>query len=316
MTLTANHKNAIHVLGCIFLVYLSWGSSYIGIKFAIESFPAFLMCGLRMMLAGILLYLLTWLKGERQSPTFGDIRHYFILAIFMVLISSGFLSKGQESVASGTAAMVFGSVPIWMVLAGWLLFHEPRPSNKQFIGLAGGFGGLVLLGVHHDNSGGTSMWGLLLLVVAALGWVVGSFCSKSCRTESKLSVMRGTAVLMFLGGAQALVAALATGELREFQVSQVSASGIAALVYLVVAGAIIGYTCYIWLLLHTRTAVAISYEYVNPVIGVFLGWLLADEAVDWIIITACCLTVLSVFFVVSNTKDTSSSAAGANSGDA
>lgn len=302
MTFTTNHKKAVHVLGCLFLVYLSWGSSFIGIKFAIESFPAFLMCGLRMTLASILLYLFTWLKGERELPTFKDIRQYFVLAVFMVLISSGFLSKGQESVASGTAAMVLGSVPVWMVLAGWLVFHEPRPSIKQFIGLAGGFTGLVLLGAHHGNDGETSLWGLLLVVLAALGWVVGSFYSKIRHTGSKLSVMRGTAVLMFLGGIQSLAAALVTGEFTGFHPSQVSMTSLTALIYLVVAGAIIGYTCYIWLLFHTRTAVAVSYEYVNPVIGVFLGWFLANETVDPVIITACCLTVSSVFFVVSKPK--------------
>ena len=299
MALTAKHKKTAHVLGCLFLVYLSWGSSFIGIKFAIESFPAFLLCGLRMTLASILLYLFTWLKGERQSPTLNDIRQYCILAFFMVLVSSGFLCKGQESVASGTAAMVFGSVPVWMALTGWLFFREPRPTLKQCIGLAGGLAGLVLLGLHHGGSGDTSIWGLLLAVIAALGWVAGSFYSKRHHDGSKLSVMRGSAVLMFLGGMQSFVAALITGEFSKFHPEHVSMSGIAALIYLVVAGAIIGYTCYIWLLFHTRTAVAISYEYVNPVIGVFLGWLLANERVDAVIVVACCLTVLSVFFVVS-----------------
>lgn len=302
MTFAAS-KKTIQVLGCLFLVYLSWGSSFIGIKFAVESFPAFLMCGLRMTLASILLYLFTWLKGERDHPTLRDIRQYCILAFFMVLISSGFLCKGQESVDSGTAAMVFGSVPVWMTLAGWLIFHEPCPSIRQCIGLIGGFAGLVLLGLHHgDKSQTSSLWGLLLAIVAALGWVVGSFYSKVHHADSKLSVMRGTALLMFLGGLQAFIVAFATGECSEFHFDQVSMVGLVALAHLIIAGAIIGYTCYIWLLTHTRTAVAISYEYVNPVIGVFLGWLLANETVDTTIIAACALSVISVFFVISKPR--------------
>lgn len=220
-----------------------------------------------------------------------------VLALFMVFISSCCLSKGQDSVPSGTAAMISGTVPLWMVVGGWLLLREPRPTRLQFTGLGMGTLGLVVLGAHQCLAGVPSPWGLLLLVVSALGRVAGSFYSKRHAAETRLSVMRNSALIMFLGGAQSLLAGWLFGERVDWtEVTTVSGTALLTLIFL---GAIVAYTCYFWLLMHTRTAVAVSYEYVNPVIGVFLGWLLAGEQVDGMVILVCCAVVGSVFFVVS-----------------
>lgn len=258
-----------------------------------------MMCGLRMMLAGVLLYLWSWARGERNLPTRKDLSQSFVLAFFMVFMASGFLAKEQESISSGTAAMILGAVPIWMVLGGWLFCGDPRPSLVQFFGLGTGFAGLILLSVNQTASGTDSGWGILLVLCAAFGWVTGSFLSKKQASETQLSVIQTSGLLMFIGGLQSLVGAAVLGEFSTFSMDSVTPLSAGALLYLVIFGAIIAYTCYFWLLLHTRTVVAISYEYVNPVIGVFLGWLLAGEQVDGVIVTACCLTVLSVFFIVS-----------------
>lgn len=300
--LTERQKHIVEVLGCLTLVYISWGSCFISIKFAIESFPPFMMCGLRMGLAGILLFAWSWVRGERNLPTRRDLLSSFMLAFFMVFVASGFLAKGQESISSGTAAMILGAVPIWMVLGGWLFCGDPRPTLKQFFGLGMGFSGLILLSVNQTSTGSDSGWGILLVLLAALGWVTGSFYSKNHASDTRLSVMQNSALLMFLGGLQCLAGAAVLGEFNAFSMDSVTLLSAGALLYLVFFGAIIAYTCYFWLLLHTRTVVAISYEYVNPVIGVFLGWLLAGEPVDAAIVTACCLTVLSVFFVVSHKR--------------
>lgn len=295
--LSAHRKHTLQILVCLFLVYLSWGSCFISIKFGLESFPPFLLCGLRMGIAGLLLYVVTWLRGERTRPTRADLFQILILAVFMVFISSGCLSKGQESVPSGTAAMISGTVPLWMVLGGWLILHEPRPSRLQFTGLGVGTTGLLILGTQQGLSGVTSPWGLLMLLVSALGWVAGSFYSKRHAGETRLSVTRNSALIIFFGGVQSLAAGWLFGERVDW--TGVTPTSWAALVSLVFLGAIVAYTCYFWLLMHTRTAVAVSYEYVNPVIGVFLGWLMAGEQVDTVVILACCMVVGSVFFVVS-----------------
>ncbi len=296
--LTQRNKHIVEVLGCLFLVYMSWGTCFISNKFAIESFPAFMVCGLRMTMAGGLMFLWSGLRGERAWPTRREVASNFGLAVFMVLVASGFLVKGQEYVASGTAAMILGAVPIWMVLGGWLFCGDPRPSLVQFAGLILGFSGLMLISLKQSSSGSNSWFGVVLVLLAALGWVVGSFYSKRHADETKLSLIRQSGLLMFLGGLQSLAASFLLGEFATFSWDSVSLLSVGALLYLVFFGAIVGYTCYFWLLRHTRTVVAISYEYVNPVIGVFLGWLLAGEQVDGVIATACCLTVLSVFLVV------------------
>lgn len=248
--------------------------------------------------AGILLYIVTWLGGERTRPTREDWRQSFFLAVFLVLISSGLLSKGQETVPSGIAAMISGSVPLWMVLGGWLFLKEARPSRLQFCGLAGGTAGLILLSIEQGLSGQTSFFGILLLVLSAFGWVAGSFYSKKHAGETKLSVMRVSSMLMTIGGLQALLAGKLMGEQLVF--ANVTATSWIAMVALVLLGAIVAYTCYFWLLLNTRTAVAISYEYVNPVIGVLLGWLMAGEQITVMMVLACIMVVGSVFFIISD----------------
>lgn len=181
-------KHVIQTIICLILVYLSWGSSFIGIKFGLTSFPPFLLIGIRMLLAGIILFTLIWMRGERNIPTLQDFRHTFVLAIYMVFIASGFLAKGQETVSSGTAAMILGTTPIWMVLGGWLIWKEKRPTPIQFAGLGGGFFGLVLLSVNQGISGESSLLGILLVLSAPLAWVVGSFYSKKHARETRLSV--------------------------------------------------------------------------------------------------------------------------------
>ena len=187
----------------------------------------------------------------------------------------------------------------WMVLGGWLFCGDPRPSLVQFFGLGTGFAGLILLASIRRASGTDSGVGHPACAVRRFGWVTGSFLSKKQASETQLSVIQTSGLLMFIGGLQSLVGAAVLGEFSTFSMNSVDSAerGGAALsghlwsdhrlhlLFLAVAA-------------HAHR-VAISYEYVNPVIGVFLGWLLAGEQVDGVIVTACCLTVLSVFFIVS-----------------
>lgn len=300
--LSPDRKRFFLIIGCLFLVYLSWGSSFIGLKFALESFPPFMLIGFRMGLAGVFLYVLTWLKGERTTLNREDWKQDMILGFMMVAMGSGFLSVGQASVSTGTAALICGSVPILMVLGGWLLFGEKKPSHKQFFGLFTGFSGLVVLTVYQGSNGQDSLWGILLVFLASCGWVGGSFYSKWHRGDRRHSLLRTNGIIMTLGALQCFVAAALLGEFNDFRVADITSSSVIALTYLVFMGAVVAYTAYFWLLLNTRTEVAISYEYVNPVIAVFLGWLFLGERVDGVIIAVCVMTVGSVFFIVGNAE--------------
>lgn len=300
--ISSDRKHFFMVIGCLVLVYVSWGSSFISIKFGLQGFPPFMLCGIRMALAGSLLYALTWLRGERTIMHRRDWKQDNVLAFLMILVSSGFLCVGQESVSSGTAAMICGAVPILMVVSGWLFLGEHKPAPLQCFGLLGGFSGLALITVHQGSSGQDSFFGIFMVFLCACGWVAGSVYSKRHRGEQAHSLLRTSGILMFMGGCQSLVVAGLMGEFSRFSVENVTAASLAGLGYLVVMGGIIAYSSYMWLLVNTRTEVAISYEYVNPVIGVFLGWWLAGETVDPVVILACCMTVGSVFFIVGSSK--------------
>lgn len=294
MRLTINH---FKILLALFLVYITWGSTYIGIKLALPVLPPFFMCGLRMLLAGILLYLLTWLQGERRAPTLADLGHNTLLGFFMVLVASGFLSKGQESIPSGTAAIICGAAPIWILLAGWLFANEPRPTWKQAVGLCGGFCGLIWLTFIQHGSSEASIGGMLWVFVASLGWVAGSLYSKRA-SPSLLSPLRACALIITLGGLQSLLTGLFWGEWLQVHPENITPQMLLGFSWLVIGGSLLAYSCYFWLLRNTPISVAISYEYVIPFIGLLLGWLIADESVTLPMLLACCLTVGSVFFIM------------------
>ncbi len=283
----------------LFLVYLSWGSLYLANRYAVETIPPFLMCGARMALAGLLLYLFTALRGERRSPDAGDLLHGAVVGFLMIFFGGGMLAWGQKSVTTGTAALIIGTAPIWMVLGGRLLRLDPPPSGRQLLGLAGGFAGLALLALHSDTSDGNALLGLLGVLSATLGWVAGSLFSKCIGRSSRLSLIRFSAWVLLIGGLQCLVWGLIIGEWAAFHPAQVTLRSVLAFAYNTLMGGIAAYVCYFWLLANTPTATAISYEYVVPVIAVFLGWFAAGERVDAVMICACALTVGSVFLFVS-----------------
>ena len=167
-------QKSLHVMLHLFLVYISWGSTYIGYKFSLGVAGPFLVGGSRMVIGGILLALFLMLTGRWIRPERKDWIHATWMGVFMVLLASGFLAKGQESVASSTAAVITGSTPITMLVAGWLFANEPRPRLLQWTGLATGTCGLVLLAYSQQNVGGvqqSSISGMIWVFTATLGWV-------------------------------------------------------------------------------------------------------------------------------------------------
>ncbi|MEG2173794.1 MAG: EamA family transporter, partial [Desulfovibrionaceae bacterium] len=295
--LTINHCK---ILFALCMVYLTWGSTYIGIKLSLPVLPSFLMCGLRMLLAGLLLYALTWLRGERALPSWADMRQSTLQAFFMVLAASGFLSKGQESVPSGTAAIIYGAVPIWILLGGWLFAGEPRPTWKQMIGLCGGFCGLIWLTVSQHGSGEAPTSGMLWIFGASMGWVAGSLYSKKHPQRNTLSPLQACALILGIGGLQSLLVGLLWGEGQHIHPENITPLALFGFSWLVVGGSLIAYSCYFWLLRNTPITMAISYEYVVPFIGLFLGWLIGGESINLHMLLACSLTVGSVFFIMQD----------------
>jgi drug/metabolite transporter (DMT)-like permease len=247
-------------------VYLLWGSTYLAIRFALPGYPPFLLGAIRMFLAGALMYAVLRARGA-SPPTRRQWRTLAVLSIFMVLLSNGFVNLAETQVGSGLAAIAVASMPLFAGVFSML--RGRHPSKIEWVGLVVGFAGVLWLNAGSALTG--SMLGLVCLVIAPLAWAWGSVWSRDLDLPGPFMSASGQ---MLAGSAWMLLAALVSGE-RFTAVPSLAATS--ALLYLVVAGSIFGFTAYIWLLHHVRPALATSYAYVNPPIAVLLGALLAGE---------------------------------------
>ncbi|SDW15516.1 drug/metabolite exporter YedA [Lysobacter enzymogenes] len=247
-------------------VYVLWGSTYLGIRFALESYPPFLLGAARMFLAGAIMYVVLRWRGA-AAPTRKQWRTLWVLSIFMVLLSNGLVNLAETQVDSGLAAIAVASMPLFAGV--FAMMRGRHPAKIEWVGLAVGFAGVVWL-----NAGGklsASTLGLVCLIVAPIAWAWGSIWSRDLDLPSPFMA---ASAQMLTGSAWMLGAAAVSGErIHEWP----TFSATAALLYLVVAGSIFGFTAYIWLLHHVRPALATSYAYVNPPIAVLFGALLAGE---------------------------------------
>ena len=282
---------SLKILLNLFLVYISWGSTYIGFEFTLEVLGPFLACGSRMFLAGLLLCAAIACTGRWQRPSRADWRHACWLAVFMVLMASGFLGKGQEYISSGVAAVVTGSTPISMLMGAWLFGGEQRPSAMQWLGLAGGLCGLALLGFSQAGSGAeqSSLGGIFWVFGATLGWVTGSLLTRRFPLSTRLSALQSCGLLLLIGGLESLLLGFACGEAAMTRWENLRPEVVLAFAWMTIGGSIIAYSSYFWLLAHVSIATAVSYEYVVPVIGIFLGWWLGGETISGRMILALSL---------------------------
>lgn len=247
-------------------VYVLWGSTYLAIRFALESYPPFLLGAGRMFLAGAIMYAVLRWRGV-APPSRKQWRTLWLLSIWMVLLSNGLVNLAETEVDSGLAAIAVASMPLFAGV--FAMLRGRHPSKIEWIGLAIGFLGVIWLNAGSKLSASTL--GLVCLTVAPIAWAWGSIWS---RDQDLPSPFMAASAQMLTGSIWMLGAAVATGE-RITAVPTWAATG--AMLYLVVAGSIFGFTAYIWLLHHVRPALATSYAYVNPPIAVLFGALLAGE---------------------------------------
>jgi drug/metabolite transporter (DMT)-like permease len=280
-------------------VYLIWGSTYLAIRFAIETIPPFLMAGFRFAVAGAVLYIGARLAGAKKPSRI----HWgttTVIGGLLISIGNGALVWAEQRVPSGLASLLVATVPIWMVLLDWAWRDGRRPSSWVMTGLGLGFAGLALLlgperlqGIGRiDPVGGT------VLILGSIAWAVGSLYSlRAALPDSRLLA---TAMEMLMGGALLLAAGLMTGEATRLQLGEVSLRSAVSLVYLILFGSLVGFTAYIWLLNATTPARASTYAYVNPVVAVFLGWLLAGEPLSMRTILAAAVIVSAVAVITTD----------------
>ena len=258
-------------------VYVLWGSTYLAIRFGVETIPPFLMAGTRHLTAGLLLYLWVRARGETR-PAVAHWRNASLLGGLMLLGGNGLVTWAEQRVPSGLAALIVASVPIWMSLLE-AIEKRARPSAAAVAGLLLGLAGIALLVApgRFAGSGHVDPLGAVALVTAALSWSFGSLLSR--RISLPASTLTATAMEMITGGLWLWAAGLVFGEGSRLNPASVSLRSALSLGYLIVAGSLVGFSAYVWLLRVSTPARVSTYAYVNPIVAVLLGAVLAGEAV-------------------------------------
>lgn len=259
------------------VLYLVWGSTYLGILWAVQAIPPLLMAGSRFMAAGLLLWLVARPRpGEASRPTGRDWLWGFALGFLMLFLGNGLLSMAEREMPTGVAALLIASVPLWLVVLEALhLRKAPRPLVAG--GLALGFAGVALLATSKEGwaSGEVNVLYVAAVLLGSLGWAFGSLLSR--RSPIRLPLLRSVALQMACGGLLMFLAGLALGEHHGFTLAAVTQRAALSWLYLVTFGSVLAFTCYSWVLRQVPAAVAGTYAFVNPVVAVAIGALVLHE---------------------------------------
>jgi drug/metabolite transporter (DMT)-like permease len=279
------------------IVYVVWGSTYLGIDLAVRTMPPFLMASLRFLIAGPLLYAWAIRRGDRSDrPTAHQWLSAALIALPMLTIANSAVGWAEhQSLDTGTAALIIASAPLWMALLD-RVFYAQRVARGVLVGLAVGFGGVTLL-VAPGGAHGAGSVAAILLVFTSLAWSIGSLYSRQADLPRRPLV--SASMQMIAGGVMLLPVAAVTGELNDFHPAAVSLESWLGLAYLIVAGSIVAYSSYTWLLREVPISIAGTYAYVNPVVAVLLGTLVLGEPLAWPTLAGGGIILASVALIVS-----------------
>lgn len=309
-TNNTSRRQLILLIAAFAAVYIFWGSTYLAIKYAIETFPPFLMAGARFVFAGAILYVWSMFTKDYEKPKAAHWKTSFIVGTLLLLGGNGGVVFAEHYISSSLAALLVATEPFWIVLLGWLWLKGARPNLKVALGLVIGFLGVWLL-IGGQNPGGAAataagasmqLISTIVIMAAAFSWALGSIYG--LRAPVPKSSLLTAGMQMISGGLVLLLVSFITGEWSKFNVAQVSANSWFGLVYLIVFGSLIGFTAYSWLLKNAPPAMVSTYAYVNPVIAVFLGWLIAGESFTGQMLLGAGVIVGSVMLITSQNDDT------------
>jgi drug/metabolite transporter (DMT)-like permease len=287
------------VIAAFAAIYIIWGSTYLGILLAIETIPPFMMAGTRFLIAGLLLLAWARARGEKL-PERSSVGRISLSGVLMLFIGNGAVTWVEQYLPSGLAAIIVATVPLWFVLLDrkqWKFYF----SNRQIIlGLCIGFAGVILLFAGKEAAGlfndRMKFISLLVLMLGTLSWTAGSLYAKY--REMQGSTLMKVAIQMTAAGLSFILVSFLAGEWNDFSLASVSGESLAALLYLVIFGSMIAYMAYMWLLGVKPASLVGTYAYVNPVVAVFLGWLVANERIG--IQQAIGLAVILVGLMIVN----------------
>jgi drug/metabolite transporter (DMT)-like permease len=285
-------------LGAYASTWLIWGSTYIAIKWAVQTLPPFLTVALRSLAAGLILLAWARLRGD-EAPTRAQWLAASGAGALYFLIGHGGLFWAEQRVASGPAALMIATEHFWVVLIAWILPGGTAPSRRAALGIAIGLLGVGMLTLGGSREGGLDAVGTVVLLVASAAWAAGSLYFSGARRPASPLYASGTPLVM--GGALLLGASAAAGETARVQAADFTPIAVGSLLYLVVFGSVIAFTAFTWLVETDGPSRAGSYAYVNPFVAVILGWALADEALTPRMLMAGAAIVLAVVLIVRGT---------------
>ncbi len=291
----------VAIWAAMIAVYIVWGSTYLAIRFAVETMPPFLMAATRFLVAGGLLFIVRRIAGDPIPRKF-EVRSAAIVGLFLLLGGNGAVVWAEQTVPSGVAALMVSSSPLWMLLLEAFIPGGNRPSKYALIGVLLGFGGVLLL-LWPDKSGGIPSldpWGAGVLIFATLAWAFGSIISRYLRLPA--SPMMGTAVEMLAGGTALLLLGAVTGEFGRLQIASISTASLLGLGYLIVFGALVGFTAYTWLLRVAPTSLVSTYAYVNPLVALVVGTLIGKEAFSVRMLVAAAIIIGAVTLITGTRR--------------
>ena len=285
------------VLVAFAAVYLVWGSTYLAIRIGLESFPPMILAGLRHLTAGLVLY--PFFRTKEGKPTAINWHAALVVGFLLLFAGNGGVSWAEQIVPSGITALLVATVSLWLVVVDWLRPGGVKPAPRVVLGLLLGFAGLAILvgPAHLGGSDRVDLRGAGVLIVASFAWACGSLYAK--HGSMPASPLLGVAMQSLAGGAILLMVGWLSGEFHAFHLAAVSLRSWTALAYLIVFGSGIGFSAYIYILHKSTPARVGTYAFVNPVVALFLGWVIAGETITLRTILAAGVILTAVILVIT-----------------
>jgi len=289
-------STSLTIIAAFAAIYVIWGTTYLAIAISIRTLPPFVSGALRFLVAGGLMY--AWIRAKTPKPFAGvNIGAAALCGVLLAGIGNGLVIWAQQGIPSGIAALIVTSMPVTVLVLDWAFFSKRAPTRQGLVGTALALAGVATIVLHtHSVSGAARPMHLIAMIVAVLGWALGTLWQKRAATRD--NVLSFTTLQVLFGGAFQLGLSVLDREWGHFDVSAVSWSSWFALLYLIVFGSIIGLNCYLWLLTRVPAAKVTTYALVNPVVALILGAIILHEEITAMTLMATLLVLLGVALVL------------------
>jgi len=283
------------------VIYTVWGTTYLAIRFALESIPPFMMAGSRFVIAGLILF--SWSYSRYSfKPKIADLKLPVIAGLFMILVGHGSVAWAEQHISSGFAAVEAASIPVWIVLLSWIQSPANKPGRLTITGIILGMAGVVMLvvsggdfSIDHSVSNASIIFSVVFLITGTISWSIGTIQSR--KINKSLPLLYTISIQMLTGGVALTLVSLIKGEASELSLSSLSTLSLLSLAHLIIFGSLIAYSSYVWLMNKCSPAKVSTYAFVNPLIAVLLGWLIAGEPITSIMVVGAAAILISVLLI-------------------